>query len=326
MELLDRYLQAVRFWLPKAQQEDILAELRANIQAQMEDQEAGLGRPLSQDEQAAILKQHGSPMLVASQYGGQRRQLIGPALFPVYRLVMKASLVSAFAIYFLVAGILTITTGRSIVDQILHTPSLVLTVFTWVTLVFAGLEMSVTRFHLADRWDPKSLPALIKLPRSKHHRPISRLNSLFEVVFGTLFGVWWLAALRSPHLIFGPGASVIAFGPAWHKLFLLIALGVLMGPATACVNLVRPDWIRLRAISRAVASALGVLLALLLLKDGSLIVAAGASDPDNVVEIMNRIFSVGMMVGIGFWAVQGFWGLWRLARRPRLQAGLRASG
>lgn len=27
MELLDRYLQAVKFWLPKKQQQDIIAEL-----------------------------------------------------------------------------------------------------------------------------------------------------------------------------------------------------------------------------------------------------------------------------------------------------------
>ena len=31
MELLDRYLQAVRFWLPKAQQQDIIAELSSDL-------------------------------------------------------------------------------------------------------------------------------------------------------------------------------------------------------------------------------------------------------------------------------------------------------
>ena len=31
MELIDRYLQAVRFWLPKAQADDIIAELSEDI-------------------------------------------------------------------------------------------------------------------------------------------------------------------------------------------------------------------------------------------------------------------------------------------------------
>ena len=45
MELLDRYLQAVRFWLPKAQQNDIIAELGDDIRSQIEDKESALGRP-----------------------------------------------------------------------------------------------------------------------------------------------------------------------------------------------------------------------------------------------------------------------------------------
>ena len=36
-ELLERYLQAVRFWLPKAQQEDILAELSEDLRSQIEE-------------------------------------------------------------------------------------------------------------------------------------------------------------------------------------------------------------------------------------------------------------------------------------------------
>jgi hypothetical protein len=34
-ELVDRYLQAVRFWLPKRQQEDIIAELSEDLHSQI---------------------------------------------------------------------------------------------------------------------------------------------------------------------------------------------------------------------------------------------------------------------------------------------------
>src|SRR6185437_10277712 len=103
MELLDRYLQAVKTFLPKSRQNDILKELSENILSQMEDKEAELGRSLNEDEQAAIIKQHGHPMTVASRYRS-RQQLIGPTMFPAYWFVLKAALLlGAFAVYVVIA-------------------------------------------------------------------------------------------------------------------------------------------------------------------------------------------------------------------------------
>jgi hypothetical protein len=56
MELLDRYLQAVRFWLPKAQQQDIIAELSSDLRSQIDDRETELGRPLDDAELEVILR------------------------------------------------------------------------------------------------------------------------------------------------------------------------------------------------------------------------------------------------------------------------------
>jgi hypothetical protein len=64
MDLLDRYLRAVRTHLPASQQDDILKELKENLRAQMEDKEAELRRPLDEDEVAAILKKHSHPIFV----------------------------------------------------------------------------------------------------------------------------------------------------------------------------------------------------------------------------------------------------------------------
>jgi len=68
MELLDRYLQAVRFWLPRAQQKDIIEELGDDIRSQVEDKESAQGRPLTEDEMVALLYQTGHPMRVAVRY------------------------------------------------------------------------------------------------------------------------------------------------------------------------------------------------------------------------------------------------------------------
>src|SRR5215510_12999901 len=88
MDLVERYLQAVKFWLPKAQQQDILQELSVDIQSEIEEKEAALGRKLNEAEVADLLKQRGRPFFVAAQYK-PKQHLIGPALFPVYLLVLK---------------------------------------------------------------------------------------------------------------------------------------------------------------------------------------------------------------------------------------------
>jgi hypothetical protein len=71
MEMIDRYLQAVKFALPQAQRDDIIKELRDSILSQIEDKEATLGCSLDEDEQAELLKKVGSPIALASRY---RRQ------------------------------------------------------------------------------------------------------------------------------------------------------------------------------------------------------------------------------------------------------------
>src|SRR5947209_15980425 len=88
MDLLDRYLQAVKFWLPKDQKNDIIAELSEDLRSEIEEKESASGRKLNDNELSDLLKQRGRPVFVASRYLPQE-QLIGPALFPIYRLVLK---------------------------------------------------------------------------------------------------------------------------------------------------------------------------------------------------------------------------------------------
>src|SRR5580765_2799234 len=88
MDLLDRYLQAVGFWLPASQQQDIIAELSEDLHSQIEEKETELGRSLNETEIEDILKRRGRPLLVANRYLPQR-SLIGPVLFPIYWFVLK---------------------------------------------------------------------------------------------------------------------------------------------------------------------------------------------------------------------------------------------
>src|SRR5262249_56958866 len=86
-ELLDRYVHAVGFWLPRKQKADIIAELSEDLRSQIEEKEAELGRNLALPEVECILKMRGRPILVANHYLPQQ-YLIGPLLFPIYRFVL----------------------------------------------------------------------------------------------------------------------------------------------------------------------------------------------------------------------------------------------
>ena len=65
MTLVDRYLRAVRFFLPRRQQDDIVRELSENLASEIEERSEMLGRELSENELADILRRHGHPIVVA---------------------------------------------------------------------------------------------------------------------------------------------------------------------------------------------------------------------------------------------------------------------
>src|SRR5437879_13914725 len=63
-ELLNRYLQAVRFWLRRTQQQNIIAEPSVDLHSQIEDKEAELGRLGAAAELAGMLRMRVSPLQV----------------------------------------------------------------------------------------------------------------------------------------------------------------------------------------------------------------------------------------------------------------------
>src|ERR1700724_2821832 len=125
MELLDRYLQAIEFWLPKRQRQDIIAELSEDLRSQIEEKETELGRKLEDGEGEAILKRWGSPLAVASRYRPQQ-YLIGPTLFPIYRFVLAVSLIGCVVPRFLIWLPLLLVYSRD--RGYLHMGNLVVTV------------------------------------------------------------------------------------------------------------------------------------------------------------------------------------------------------
>jgi hypothetical protein len=199
MNLLNRYLQAVGMLLPKARRDDIIAELRANILSQMEDREEALGRPLTEDEQAEILRHHGNPTIIAGRYREGNlglafgRQLIGPELFPFYTNTLTLSM----GIMLVIIGIVSLTVGRAAFPGILFPIVLQVSI---ITLIFALLDRY--KGAVLDKWDPRKLPAL--KPNEEDYGPSAR--SIFEFICVAVGTAWLALTPRWPYLMLGPGA------------------------------------------------------------------------------------------------------------------------
>ena len=92
MDLIERYLKAVGAQLPAAGREDILAELRDLLMSRVEAREAELGRPLTEAEVEAVLREVGHPPTVAARYGAGPQHVVGPELYPWWLFGVKTAL------------------------------------------------------------------------------------------------------------------------------------------------------------------------------------------------------------------------------------------
>lgn len=250
MELVDRYLHAVKFWLPRNQKDDIIAELSEDLRSQIEEKEAELGHKLSDAEVEPILKRCGSPMAVAGRYLPQQ-SLIGPALFPIYRVIIRS-----LVLYFLLPWLL-LWMGITIFSPDFRADHPGAALFaslepwwlaaTWSlfinTLIFALLDRSQARLHLVDTWNPRSLPAV------RDPNRIPRGETIFELTVAVAGLAIWvqIGAFRRVFHVFG---FTIALSSRWPYFFWAWVVLSLAGIALACLNLSNPRWTRLSASLR----------------------------------------------------------------------------
>ena len=279
MELLDRYLEAVRKHLPWKRQNDILAELRANLEAQLEDRESSLGRPLTQGEAEDWLRSLGAPIQVAAPYQPQQ-YLIGPRLFPVYLAVLKVALPWIFAIYIIIWAVQIFASSAGLMPAIGIAISLPWSLFLSVgviTMIFAVIEFLTLHFperfpqlkHKVEDWSPAELPPVPKQSEGPG-KPRTLAQAIAEVVFGALFLAWWLLVPHYPYLLFGPGAFFLRalpvdFSPVFRQFYWCVAVLNLVQLIWHAVDLGRGAWQRRSRMEHMVSSILGIVPLVLLL-------------------------------------------------------------
>ena len=270
MELLDRYLQAVREYLLRNRRDDVVKELGDNILSQMEDEASAVGRPLTEAEQVAILKQHGHPLVAAARYRRlPLQQLIGPALFPLYWYMLQA-------VVFFVAALHVMLSGGACPEHRVSSSRHGYSVGIFLALDACSSGRLTIAFGLVEYFGGGKIPFTetfnpLDLPEVKKSSPQGG-NPMTELVMGGLFLVSWPIFLHSATPSFARSSPVHLASAWWHfeaPMLLVVALGM----AAAFLTLFRPQNPGLRAALRLVSDLAGVVTCYFFLLQGEFIVA-----------------------------------------------------
>jgi len=279
MDLVERYLEAVQFWLPKAQKRDIIAELSEDLHSQIEEKEAELGRKLDDKEVEAILKHCGPPLVVATRYLPQR-YLIGPTLFPLYRFVLGVLLAGCIIPRCLIwLGFLIASPAHS---NYLHMENLWSTIVFFIfftTLAFVLIERSGVKLAALVDFNPR------KLPPVRQPNRIPRSSSLFEIAGLLIFAGWFVDLFwpRETLNLYGVGVTV---APVWMTFFACIVLLTIVTFFLVCMNLVRPFWTRSRALVRLLCDGAGGLIFCVFLRSQLVqAISISGADPEKASKL-----------------------------------------
>ncbi len=228
-ELIDRYVHQVGRYLPATTRADITAELRSQIQDQLDDRYPA--EPTA-EQVAAVLRELGSPRQMAASYR-EPQYLIGPDLYPTLIEVLRYGwvIIPAILVFLGIFGRVITPSDTPIINWLLETlwatvqAALIFSVA--VVLLFALVQRTgIDLMGSGAAFDPLTLPA-VNDPRTVERRDIS-----LSLALGLVVMLVWLYFLRVGGLtlrfdLTNPG-DVLPVPSTWLVLFIIVA-GTLIG-------------------------------------------------------------------------------------------------
>jgi len=166
MDLIDRYIHQVGRYLPNKQRADTQSDLCSSLLDSL-----GVEKENDADEEeiVAILKELGPPQQVAATYRPADQFLIGPALYPFFRMVVGVVLVALTGALLLSLGI-NVFIGQAppnllqpafIFEFIANLFTSLMSAFGMTVLIFAILQRIGVRPDTEEgEWDPRTLPPI----------------------------------------------------------------------------------------------------------------------------------------------------------------------
>lgn len=306
-DLIERYLAAIARELSERQRADITAELRDELMSQIEGQEARLGRPLTEGELEAALRDFGNPVVVAGRY---RRipHLIGPQIFPFWWQTTKVTMTVIAAVYVVLIVLALLTQGPH--ERDVPSPVLVLGfTFGVITFGFALIERYGNPEKLARRWRPDGLP-----PAGGKTK--GRFEILVEMGMTAVALAWWSGLIHFQNTMPGTGGLRVDLAPVWAVWFWPI-LGYMV--AELLVNahaLLRPARVLLNSGLAVVRNLAGAAILYNVRLDGHFVEVSSPTLPlDALARVQasfDRGFSFAIGVTIAVFLGLAAWEAWRL--------------
>lgn len=193
-DYLARYVYAVTKRLPENMRAEVKIELEANIKDM-------LPSSYSEDELEKVLKDLGHPRVLANNYRTKQNYVISPLYFDDY--------INTLKIVAIILATISIVFGS--IDAVIQSQTLefwdtvglifekvfggvwqaVLSAFTWVTLVFWGIDYASRHTQSKSEWKLSDLPDLPKPNVAK----IGRTGTIIGLMIGTVFQVSFIVLM-----------------------------------------------------------------------------------------------------------------------------------
>jgi len=258
MELIDRYVAEVGRHLPFRQRADIEAELRSSLIDSLEARTQN--QPTNQDI-IDLLQEFGPPQKVAASYWPEGQYLIGPNLYPLFRMVAGIALLVVVIVQLVLLGVALVFRPEALpvggfVDDFVPT---IVSVFGWVVLAFAIMQRMNLRPKIdEDDWDPRDLPPTQEL------EPISRTGTAIEIAMGMGFVVLLSMLPEQLPQVLPPGIQVY-ISPILVQYLPLLVLSIVLGVGLNVILLWRGKWETSARLAKIALNLFGIgILALLI--------------------------------------------------------------
>jgi hypothetical protein len=318
MDLIDRYLGAIRRNLPVRGADDIVAELRDALASRIEEREDALGRPLTPEEMRALIKSFGHPLVVAARYR-KRQWLIGPDVFPFYLMVARVVLLAVVGVQVVICLVRLLFGDGEPVQVVLAmfgglATSLIISLAI-VTLLFVVLERSGFPAEHLQNWNPA------QLADAGDEQP-GPWKSAAEVGLTIAFLLWWAGVFSLPYGL-GNADFRIAPAPVFTELYWPIFALAAARLVHNLIQWLRPRWRLARRLIGGATAIGGLMLVALIYRAGhwATIVSTGmpARQAIELDTSLNLALKIALVVVGVIWTFQCLQALWLLSR-ARAQA------
>ncbi len=287
MNLIERYIHEVGRLLPAKNRSDIQAELRLSLEDALEDKVDG--EPAKADV-VALLKEFGTPREVAASYYPEGQYLIGPALYPLFWMVIGIVLAAVLGAQLLALGI-SLFFNPEAIDPLQTAISLLNSIpvaLGMVVIVFIILQRFDVRPELMNsEWDPYDLPQI-----DADKELVKRGERIFSIIMTVVLLILLLVFQGRIGFVFSSGWQTLT-NPIIARYMLLISLSLLLGIGLDIYLLSQGRWDTISRLVKISANLFSIVVLFLLVQGhnawlaehGALgFLAALRQLPGNIVE------------------------------------------